>query len=91
MKGISASDDAAENQQPDEKDASALNDMAAGTYRGRTLGTEVKQKETKPPQRYTQSTLIEDMTRISKYCDNEAVKKLLLQKDKGKKGENGSI
>lgn len=91
LKGIPASDDAAENQQPDEKDASALNDMAAGTYRGRTLGTEVKQKETKPPQRYTQSTLIEDMTRISKYCDNEAVKKLLLQKDKGKKGENGSI
>ena len=90
LKGVVETENA-DNTSTDGKDTSALDGMNAGTYRGITLDTEVIQRETKPPQRYTQSTLIEDMTRISKYCDNEAVKKLLLQKDKGKKGENGSI
>lgn len=49
------------------------------------------QKVTKPPKRYTQTDLYDDMTRISKYVDDPEIKKLLLEKDKEKKGENGSI
>ncbi len=33
----------------------------------------------------------EDMTRIAKYVTDPEVKKMLLEKDKDKKGENGSI
>lgn len=92
LKGIDAESEEDEDKETsDERDASILHSIPVGTYSGKTLRPEVKQRENKPPQRYTQSTLIEDMTRISKYCDNLAVKKLLLEKDKGKKGENGSI
>lgn len=51
----------------------------------------ISQKVTKPPKRYTQTDLYDDMTRISKYVDDPEIKKLLLEKDKEKKGENGSI
>jgi len=51
----------------------------------------VKEKETKPPQRYNQTTLYNDMSSISKYVTDPEIKKILLDKDKDKKGENGSI
>lgn len=68
-----------------------LNAIAEGTYSGKVKKTGIKEKETKPPSRYTQATLCNDMTRISKYVDDPEIKKLLLEKDKGKKDENGSI
>lgn len=51
----------------------------------------IKEKETKPPQRYNQTTLYNDMSSISKYVTDPDMKKILLEKDKDKKGENGSI
>lgn len=51
----------------------------------------VSEKETLPPKRYTRSTLFKDMTVISKYVEDAKLKKILLAKDKGKKGEHGSI
>lgn len=48
-------------------------------------------KETKPPKRYTQATLIQDMCRISRFVKNERIKELLLRKDKDKTGDKGSI
>ena len=70
---------------------SGLSDLPEGIYPGSVIGTEIKQQETKPLSRYTKSTLNEDMTRIAKYVDDPEVKRLLLLKDKDKKGENGSI
>lgn len=75
-----------------EKDNSeGLETIAQGEYQGEVVGCELSQKETKPLQRYTQATLEDDMTKISKYVTNPEVKKILLEKDKGKKGECGSI
>ncbi len=48
-------------------------------------------EKTKPAARYTEATLIADMTRISKYVDDPKIKELLLKKDEGKTGDKGSI
>lgn len=86
------SDDSSEEDPEDDAgDDIGLSRIPSGTYSGTVDGTEVKEKETKPPARYTQASLAEDMTRIAKYVDDPEVKKLLLEKDKDKKGENGSI
>lgn len=68
-----------------------LSKLAAGNYEGEFHFANITENATKPPARYTQYTLAEDMTRIAKYVENSAVKKLLLEKDKDKKEENGSI
>lgn len=68
-----------------------LSEIPEGDYAGDVIGTEIREKETKPLPHYTKSTLNEDMTRIAKYVDDPEIKELLLQKDKDKKGENGSI
>lgn len=66
--------------------------LPVGEQNGYSIqATEISKKKTKPPAYYTQATLNEDMTRIAKYVDDPNVKKLLLEKDKDKKQENGSI
>lgn len=77
------------NEKEDENRAAC--ELAPGTYDGVIGRCGIKKNETKPPKRYTQSTLYADMTKISKYVDDPEIKKLLLAKDKDKKGENGSI
>lgn len=72
-------------------EATVLSDIADGTYAGKVSAVRSEEKETKPPSRYTKATLNEDMTRIAKYVTDKEIKKLLLEKDKDKKGENGSI
>lgn len=79
-----------EDKEPTEA-VSPLSTITAGKHNAAATGTKVEEKQTKPPSHYTAATLGEDMSRISKYCTNETIKKLLLQKDNGKKGENGSI
>lgn len=74
-----------------EDENKAATTLGAGTFDGQIGQCGIKQNETKPPKRYTQSTLYADMTKISKYVDDPEIKKLLLTKDKDKKGENGSI
>lgn len=75
----------------EEIEGNALGDLAAGIYSGSVGETKIVRKETKPPVRYTQSTLLKDMTRVSKYVKDPEMKKILIAKDKGKEGENGSI
>ncbi len=84
-------DDVQDEAGEEGEESSGLSDIPAGTYSGRVEKTEIKEKETKPPSRYTQASLQEDMTRIAKYIDDPYIKQLLLEKDKDKKGENGSI
>ncbi len=51
----------------------------------------VAEKETTPPKRYTEGTLIADMSCIAKYVKDSKIKEILKKKDDGKKGENGGI
>lgn len=75
-----------------EKDkASNLSKIPEGIYSGKITDTDIDEKETKPPSRYTKASLNEDMTCISKYVKDPKIKQLLLSKDEGKEGERGSI
>ena len=73
------------------EDENDLSLIEAGIYNGKITDTSVEEKETKPPSRYTKATLNEDMTRIAKYVSDPVIRQMLLDKDKDKKGENGSI
>lgn len=74
-----------------EDEESVLSRIKDGQYSGTIIKNDIKEIETKPLARYTQASLIEDMTRISKYVDNPEIKEILKRKDKDKEGENGSI
>ena len=74
-----------------EDEESVLSRIKDGQYSGTIIKNDIKEIETKPLARYTQASLIEDMTRISKYVDDPEIKEILKRKDKDKEGENGSI
>lgn len=74
-----------------EDEESVLSKLREGQYSGSIIKIDIKEIETKPLARYTQASLIEDMTRISKYVDDPEIKEILKRKDKDKEGENGSI
>ena len=74
-----------------EDEESVLSRIKDGQYSGTIIKNDIKEIETKPLARYTQESLIEDMTRISKYVDDPEIKEILKRKDKDKEGENGSI
>lgn len=74
-----------------EDEESVLSKLREGQYSGSIIKNDIKEIETKPLARYTQASLIEDMTRISKYVDDPEIKEILKRKDKDKEGENGSI
>ena len=73
------------------EEKSALSGIAPGTYPAKLLGTRIEEKQTKPPLHYTKASLSKDMTRIARYVTDPECKKLLLEKDRDKEGENGSI
>lgn len=74
-----------------ENQETLLSKLKEGLYNGIIKENTIKEIETKPLARYTQASLIEDMTRISKYVDDPEIKEILKRKDKDKEGENGSI
>ena len=74
-----------------ENQESVLSKISEGLYTGTINKSDIKEIETNPLARYTQASLIEDMTRISKYVDDPEIKEILKRKDKDKEGENGSI
>lgn len=74
-----------------ENQESVLSKISEGLYTGTINKSDIKEIETKPLARYTQASLIEDMTIISKYVDDPEIKEILKRKDKDKEGENGSI
>ena len=49
------------------------------------------QMETKPRPLYTMATLLSDLTRVAQYVRDDRLRKLLVEKDKGKEGEHGGI
>lgn len=75
----------------EEETLSELSSIPEGGYTGNVESAAIQEQETKPPTRYTQATLLKDMSSIAKYVQHPVVKKMLLEKDKDRKGENGSI
>lgn len=68
-----------------------LSKVPAGQYNCFLTNPAVIEKETKPPKRYTDSSLEEDMKNVAKYVTDPEAKRLLLLKDKDSKEEHGSI
>ncbi|MEG1364885.1 MAG: DNA topoisomerase 3 [Cetobacterium sp.] len=73
------------------EESSQLSKLSEGTYEGEVKESIIEEKTTTPPKRYTEATLIQDMTSISKFVESKDIQKLLRAKDKDKKGENGGI
>lgn len=65
--------------------------IEAGEHPWRHAGGEVESKKTKPRPRYTEGTLMKDMASIAKYVEDPEVRRILKEKDEGKKGEHGGI
>lgn len=91
LRDLTVSEDDEENPDGDPSGEGVLSRFKEGQYSGTAKDCTIREQETKPPARYTQASLIEDMSSIAKYVENPRVKELLLLKDKDKKGENGSI
>ena len=51
----------------------------------------IDKKQTKHKPYYTMETLLKDLNSVAKYVTDERIKKLLMEKDKDKKGESGGI
>jgi len=82
------STEAAKSDEPEE--SAGLEKLEAQDP-GTVAEQEVKQEFTKPPARYTMKTLLKDLTRVSKYVEDPAIRKLLQEKDADKEDEQGGI
>ncbi|MBU2708704.1 DNA topoisomerase 3 [Zooshikella marina] len=83
------------DQDNDQLEAQGDTDKDLSIFKTNTEGfctdTMVEEKETKPPARYTEATLLKDLACVAKYISDPEIKKSLIEKDKGKKGEHGGI
>lgn len=78
----------------DDKDNSNENFDLSGIENGDESYCEkinIKAEKTKPKPFYTMTTLLKDLNQVSKYVKDPEIKKLLIEKDKDKKGESGGI
>lgn len=51
----------------------------------------IDRRQTAPPKRYTEGTLVTDMASVAKYVEDPVLKEALKAKDAGKEGEHGGI
>ncbi|WP_395146116.1 DNA topoisomerase (plasmid) [Moraxella atlantae] len=58
---------------------------------GQCVSATAQEHETKPLPLYTETTLVNELTRVAKYVKNPEYAKILREKDKDKKGEHGGI
>lgn len=63
----------------------------SGKDSGKCTKCTLDKKLTEPPKPYTMATILKDLKRVAKYVKNPEIKKLLIDKDKDKKGESGGI
>lgn len=80
-----------EDLEGDENDLSIDIRTLRGGQAGVCVDAEAAKQETKPQPLYTMATLLGDLTRVAKYIRDDRLRKLLLEKDKGKEGEHGGI
>lgn len=67
-----------------------LKSLSSGNS-GTCIEAKPEKKETKPLALYTMSALLKDLTRAAKYISDPKIKKILVDRDKDKKGEHGGI
>ena len=80
-----------DNEKDAQKDESTpLSSVPDGGYDFTLFAPEISEHDTKPPKRYTKTSLIEDMCSVAKYCSPD-VRKQFEEKDKDLKSEKGSI
>lgn len=77
-------------EEAEDETEGALSELQQFNGVGVCKAVNLDKKETKPPKRYTEGSLGKDLKRIAKYVRPE-IAKLLKDKDKGKKGEQGGI
>ncbi|EAK4701401.1 DNA topoisomerase III [Campylobacter jejuni] len=82
--------DSEEEQENNENDINDLSILKNGDIAKCSL-IQIEKKQTKPRPYYTMTTLLKDLNSIAKYVSDERIKKLLMEKDKDKKGESGGI
>ena len=80
-------EDKEQNQDDNQTDLSLLQNGNIASY----ASINIEKKQTKPRPYYTMTTLLKDLNSVSKYVTDEKIKKLLIEKDKDKKGESGGI
>ncbi|MEG9385112.1 type IA DNA topoisomerase [Morganella morganii] len=86
------------DSEPDEQDTQEKTPdtykVISGLRTGNTVTCEqcdYTNRETKPPEIFTELTLLEALSRIANYVSDPKIKAALKAKDTGKKGENGGI
>lgn len=62
-----------------------------GSAEGAICDTLRDRRQTAPPKRYTEGTLVTDMASIARYVEDPVLKEALKAKDAGKEGEHGGI
>ncbi|HEF6463099.1 TPA: DNA topoisomerase 3 [Campylobacter jejuni] len=82
--------DSEEEQENNENDINDLSILKNGDIAKCSL-IQIEKKQTKPRPYYTMTTLLKDLNSVAKYVSDERIKKLLMEKDKDKKGESGGI
>lgn len=75
----------------EDEEKSDIHKLLAGTYSAKYIESNIIEKETTPPKRYTYETLLGDMNSISKYVADPKIREILKAKDKDIEGANGSI
>lgn len=83
-------DDADEGESAPDEITMDLRSLRTGDA-GMCKDASVERKETKPQPLYTLSSLMLDLPSVAKYIKDERLRKLLVEKDKGKEGEHGGI
>jgi DNA topoisomerase-3 len=74
-----------------DKSLSASSFFPDGSYRVNVNNTNIISKETTPPKRYTEASLLKDMASASKYVKDTRLKAALKKKDEDDPDENGGI
>jgi len=87
---VDSSSDEDDEESNDEFSGASLADLRTN-MNGNCIKGIVEDKETKPRPRYTFDTLMKDMNNIAKYCKDEKIKNLFLEKDKDNPAAHGSI
>lgn len=82
---------ASDDEEDEDDNADAAPFLAAGNHVLTGVSCSITEGETTPPNPYTEGSLIADMASIAKYVTDPDVKRILQQKDDGKKGEHGGI
>ncbi|MDH2998037.1 conjugal transfer protein TraE [Pasteurellaceae bacterium LFhippo2] len=82
-----------EDDEADEENTALFDQLSTLHEQDKGQCTEIviKKEKTKPLPLYTEATLLKDLQNIAKYVKDPDIRKLLIDKDKGKDGENGGI